>query len=79
VKLITEVVTAATQVIAASAPIPAAKPKVLKIAAAPAIFQDEDDDVFVEAIPLAQKVPVVDYQVVVIDNKPRLKRKVRCP
>nr|GEU87312.1 hypothetical protein [Tanacetum cinerariifolium] len=26
------------------------------------IFQDEDDDVFVEATPLAQKVPVVDYQ-----------------
>nr|GFA24488.1 hypothetical protein [Tanacetum cinerariifolium] len=27
------------------------------------IVQDEDDDVFVEATPLAQKVPVVDYQV----------------
>nr|GFB00813.1 hypothetical protein [Tanacetum cinerariifolium] len=26
------------------------------------IIQDEDDDVFVEAIPLAQKVPIVDYQ-----------------
>nr|GFB83286.1 hypothetical protein [Tanacetum cinerariifolium] len=26
------------------------------------IVQDKDDDVFVEAIPLAQKVPVVDYQ-----------------
>nr|GEZ94421.1 hypothetical protein [Tanacetum cinerariifolium] len=37
------------------------------------IVQDEDDDVFVEAISLAQKVPVVDYQVVVIDNKPRYK------
>nr|GFA33915.1 hypothetical protein [Tanacetum cinerariifolium] len=37
------------------------------------IIPDEDDDVFVEAIPLAQKVPVVDYQVVVIDNKPRYK------
>nr|GFA03115.1 hypothetical protein [Tanacetum cinerariifolium] len=35
------------------------------------IIQDEDDDVFVKATPLAQKVPVVDYQVVVIDNKPR--------
>nr|GFD15064.1 hypothetical protein [Tanacetum cinerariifolium] len=34
---------------------------------------NEDDDVFVEAIPLAQKVPVVDYQVVMIDNKPRYK------
>nr|GFB89164.1 hypothetical protein [Tanacetum cinerariifolium] len=37
------------------------------------IVQDEDDDVFVEAIPLAQKVPIVDYQVVVIDNKPKYK------
>nr|GFA91340.1 hypothetical protein [Tanacetum cinerariifolium] len=36
------------------------------------IVQDEDDDVFVEAIPLAQKVSVVDYQVVVIDNKPNI-------
>nr|GFA06153.1 hypothetical protein [Tanacetum cinerariifolium] len=39
------------------------------------IVQDEDDDVFVEATPLAQKVPVVDYQIVVIDNKPRYKIK----
>nr|GEV15220.1 DNA-directed DNA polymerase [Tanacetum cinerariifolium] len=37
------------------------------------IVQDEDDDVFVEAIPLAQKVPVVDYQIIVIDNKPKYK------
>nr|GFA85374.1 hypothetical protein [Tanacetum cinerariifolium] len=37
------------------------------------IVQDEDDDVFFEAIPLAQKVPVVDYQVVVIDNRPGYK------
>nr|GEY65516.1 hypothetical protein [Tanacetum cinerariifolium] len=35
------------------------------------IVQDKDDDVFVEATPLAQKVPVMDYQVVVIDNKPK--------
>nr|GFA25186.1 putative ribonuclease H-like domain-containing protein [Tanacetum cinerariifolium] len=35
------------------------------------IVQDEDDDVFVKATPLAQKVPVVDYQIVVIDNKPK--------
>nr|GEZ02917.1 uncharacterized mitochondrial protein AtMg00810-like [Tanacetum cinerariifolium] len=35
------------------------------------IVHDEDDDVFVEATPLAQKVPVVGYQIVVIDNKPR--------
>nr|GEX52041.1 hypothetical protein [Tanacetum cinerariifolium] len=37
------------------------------------IVQDEDDDVFVEAGPLAQKVLVVDYQIVVIDNKPKYK------
>nr|GEV64375.1 uncharacterized mitochondrial protein AtMg00810-like [Tanacetum cinerariifolium] len=37
------------------------------------IVKDEDDDVFVKATPLAQKVPVVDYQVVVIDNKPKYK------
>nr|GEW14395.1 hypothetical protein [Tanacetum cinerariifolium] len=37
------------------------------------IIQDEDDDVFVEVTPLAQKVPVVDYQIVVIDNKPKYK------
>nr|GEY50162.1 putative ribonuclease H-like domain-containing protein [Tanacetum cinerariifolium] len=37
------------------------------------IVEDEDDDVFIEAIPLAQKVSIVDYQIVVIDNKPRYK------
>nr|GEY46330.1 hypothetical protein [Tanacetum cinerariifolium] len=37
------------------------------------IVPNEDDDVFVEAVPLAQKAPVVDYQVVVIDNKPKYK------
>nr|GFC43073.1 hypothetical protein [Tanacetum cinerariifolium] len=35
------------------------------------VVEDEDDDVFVEATPLASKVPVVDYQIVLIDNKPR--------
>nr|GEY65014.1 hypothetical protein [Tanacetum cinerariifolium] len=37
------------------------------------ILHDEDDDVFVEATRLAQKVPIVDYQIVVIDNKPKYK------
>nr|GEZ07817.1 hypothetical protein [Tanacetum cinerariifolium] len=37
------------------------------------VVEDEDDDVFVEATPLASKVPVVDYQIVLIDNKPRYK------
>nr|GFB12640.1 hypothetical protein [Tanacetum cinerariifolium] len=35
------------------------------------VVEDEDDDVFVEATPLASKVPVVDYHIVLIDNKPR--------
>nr|GEZ37722.1 hypothetical protein [Tanacetum cinerariifolium] len=35
------------------------------------VVEDEDDDVFVEATPLASKVPVVDYQIVLIGNKPR--------
>nr|GFC72081.1 hypothetical protein [Tanacetum cinerariifolium] len=34
---------------------------------------DEDDDVFTEATPLARKVPVVDYQIVLINSKPRFK------
>nr|GEZ19533.1 uncharacterized mitochondrial protein AtMg00810-like [Tanacetum cinerariifolium] len=37
------------------------------------VVEDEDDDVFVEATPLASKVPVVDYQIALIDNKPRFK------
>nr|GEZ58861.1 hypothetical protein [Tanacetum cinerariifolium] len=37
------------------------------------VVNDEDDDVFIEATPLVSKVPVVDYQIVWIDNKPRFK------
>nr|GFA30741.1 hypothetical protein [Tanacetum cinerariifolium] len=37
------------------------------------IVLNEDDDVFVEAVLLAQKAPIVDYQVVVMDNKPKYK------
>nr|GEX22558.1 retrovirus-related Pol polyprotein from transposon TNT 1-94 [Tanacetum cinerariifolium] len=37
------------------------------------IVLDEDDDVFTEATPLARKVPVVDYQIVHINNKPHFK------
>nr|GEZ41162.1 hypothetical protein [Tanacetum cinerariifolium] len=37
------------------------------------VVDDEDDDVFIEATPLARKVPVVDYQIVLIDNKPGFK------
>nr|GEW21111.1 hypothetical protein [Tanacetum cinerariifolium] len=37
------------------------------------VVEDEDDDVFIEATPHASKVPIVDYQIVLIDNKPRFK------
>nr|GEY48600.1 uncharacterized mitochondrial protein AtMg00810-like [Tanacetum cinerariifolium] len=37
------------------------------------VVNDEDDDVLTEATPLGRKVPVVDYQIVVINNKPRFK------
>nr|GFA55915.1 hypothetical protein [Tanacetum cinerariifolium] len=37
------------------------------------VVDNEDDDVFIEATPLARKVPVVDYQIVLVDNKPRFK------
>nr|GEY27986.1 hypothetical protein [Tanacetum cinerariifolium] len=37
------------------------------------VVDDKDDDVFIEATPLARKVPVMDYQIVLIDNKPRFK------
>nr|GEV89245.1 hypothetical protein [Tanacetum cinerariifolium] len=34
------------------------------------IVHDEDDDVYTEATPLARKVPVVDYQIIQLNNKP---------
>nr|GEU59147.1 hypothetical protein [Tanacetum cinerariifolium] len=37
------------------------------------IVPDEDDDVYTEATPLARKFPVVDYQVILLNNKPRYK------
>nr|GEZ90550.1 hypothetical protein [Tanacetum cinerariifolium] len=37
------------------------------------IVPDEDDDVYTEATPLARKVPVVDYQIIQLNNKPRYK------
>nr|GEW49711.1 hypothetical protein [Tanacetum cinerariifolium] len=37
------------------------------------VVDDDDDDVFIEATPLARMVHVVDYQIVLIDNKPRFK------
>nr|GFC72283.1 hypothetical protein [Tanacetum cinerariifolium] len=37
------------------------------------IMPDEDDDVYTEATSLARKVPVVDYQIIHVNNKPRYK------
>nr|GEZ87238.1 hypothetical protein [Tanacetum cinerariifolium] len=37
------------------------------------IMPDEDNDVYTKATPLARKVPVVDYQIVHLNNKPRYK------
>nr|GEU93859.1 putative reverse transcriptase, RNA-dependent DNA polymerase [Tanacetum cinerariifolium] len=37
------------------------------------IVHNEDDDVFTEATPIRRKVPVVNYEIVMINNKPRYK------
>nr|GEW64521.1 retrovirus-related Pol polyprotein from transposon TNT 1-94 [Tanacetum cinerariifolium] len=37
------------------------------------IVPDEDDDVYIEATPLARKVPVVDYKIIELNNKPYYK------
>nr|GFB98396.1 hypothetical protein [Tanacetum cinerariifolium] len=37
------------------------------------IVPDEDDDVNTEATPLARNVPVVDYQIIQLNNKPHYK------
>nr|GEZ40576.1 hypothetical protein [Tanacetum cinerariifolium] len=37
------------------------------------IMPNEDDDVHTEATPLARKVPVVDYQIIQLNNKPHFK------
>nr|GEZ61546.1 hypothetical protein [Tanacetum cinerariifolium] len=37
------------------------------------IVPNKDDDVYTEATPLARKVPVVDYQIIQLNNKPRYK------
>nr|GEX36802.1 hypothetical protein [Tanacetum cinerariifolium] len=37
------------------------------------IVLDEDDDVYTEATPLARKVPVVDYEMIELNNKPYYK------
>nr|GEW69178.1 hypothetical protein [Tanacetum cinerariifolium] len=37
------------------------------------IVLDEEDDVYTEATPLARKVPVVDYEIIELNNKPYYK------
>nr|GEV82891.1 putative ribonuclease H-like domain-containing protein [Tanacetum cinerariifolium] len=37
------------------------------------IVPDEDDDVYTEATPLARKVPIVDYEIIELKNKPYYK------
>nr|GEU60800.1 hypothetical protein [Tanacetum cinerariifolium] len=37
------------------------------------IVPDEDDDVYTEATPLVRKVPVVDYEIINLNNKPYYK------
>nr|GEU76996.1 hypothetical protein [Tanacetum cinerariifolium] len=37
------------------------------------IVPDEDNDVFTEATPLARKVPVMDYSIIQLNNKPHYK------
>nr|GEY24802.1 hypothetical protein [Tanacetum cinerariifolium] len=37
------------------------------------IVPNEDDDVYTEATPLARKVPVVDYEIIELNNKPYYK------
>nr|GFC60760.1 hypothetical protein [Tanacetum cinerariifolium] len=37
------------------------------------VVVDEDDDVLIEAIPIGRKVPVVNYEIMMINNKPRYK------
>nr|GEZ18363.1 hypothetical protein [Tanacetum cinerariifolium] len=37
------------------------------------VVVDEDDDILIEATPIGRKVPVVNYEIVMINNKPRYK------
>nr|GFB42836.1 hypothetical protein [Tanacetum cinerariifolium] len=37
------------------------------------VVDDKDDDVFIEATPIGKKVTVINYEIVMINNKPRLK------
>nr|GEU68415.1 reverse transcriptase domain-containing protein [Tanacetum cinerariifolium] len=75
-KLITEVVTAASETVTAAKR--AAKRRKLDeevedLKRHLQIVPNEDDDVYTEATPLARKVPVVDYEIIEMNNKPYYK------
>nr|GFB36533.1 hypothetical protein [Tanacetum cinerariifolium] len=81
-KLITEVVTAAaTQVAAASAPIPAAKPKILKIVAAPAtrkrkgvVIRDPEEELHIDTPAETPSVKDKGKGILIEDPKPMKKK-----
>nr|GFB28316.1 hypothetical protein [Tanacetum cinerariifolium] len=83
-KLITEVVTtAATQVVAASAPIPTAKPKTLKIAAAPAVsirkrkgvvIRDPEEELHTDTLAETPTVKDKGKGILIEDPKPMKKK-----
>nr|GFA79232.1 hypothetical protein [Tanacetum cinerariifolium] len=83
-KLITEVVTAAaTQVAAASTPIPAAKPNVLKIAAAPAVstrrrkgvvIRDPEEELHIDTLAETPTVKDKGKGILIEDPKPMKKK-----
>nr|GEY33465.1 hypothetical protein [Tanacetum cinerariifolium] len=75
-KLITKVVTAASETVIAAKK--AAKRRKLNeevedLKRHLEIMPDEDDDVYTEATPIARKVPVVDYEIIKLNNKPYYK------
>nr|GEX92130.1 hypothetical protein [Tanacetum cinerariifolium] len=61
------------QTISSSSPPPQEDKDVDEIKQHLEIVPDKDDDVYTEATPLARKVPVVDYQIILLNNKPRYK------
>nr|GEW55365.1 protein NYNRIN-like [Tanacetum cinerariifolium] len=71
VKLITKVVTAASETVTAASVIITTDVEDLKRHLQ--IVPNKDDDVYTEATPLARKVPVVDYEIIEMNNKPYYK------
>nr|GEW53805.1 hypothetical protein [Tanacetum cinerariifolium] len=75
-KLITKVVAAVSETVSAADVVPsvtAAATVTLASVKHLEIVPGEDDDVYTEATPLARKVPVVDYQIIQLNNEPHFK------